>query len=190
MAQRRLPQARRAAKVGGVKFPFPALLLLLAVLTLGACQEETPASAAPAQRAPASTWFPLTVGGQAIQAQFAVERSEQSHGLMDRDAMGQQQGMLFVFAAPQRMSFWMRRTRIPLDIGYFTADGVLREIYPMEPYDETAVPSARSDLQFALEMNQGWYAAHGVKPGDTLDMAQVKSALEARGYDPARLGLE
>ncbi len=178
-----------ADKVCPVKLPFPALLLLLAVFALGACQEETTAPAT-ADRAAASTWFPLTVGDREILAQFAVERREQQHGLMERNALGNEQGMLFVFSAPQPMSFWMRRTRIPLDIGYFTPDGVLREVYAMEPYDETAVPSARDDLQYALEMNQGWFAAHGVKPGDRLDMAQVKAALEARGFDPQQMGIE
>ncbi|QYY35975.1 DUF192 domain-containing protein [Ruficoccus sp. ZRK36] len=168
----------------------PILLIVLAALTLGACQEDTTQpSANLSQPSPVSTWYPLTLDDQIIQAQFAVDRREQSHGLMDRDSLGQNNGMLFVFPETQRMSFWMRRTRIPLDIGYFTPDGVLREVYQMQPYDETAVPSIRSDLQFALEMNQGWFAAHGVKPGDKLDMNQVKEALRDRGYTPAKLGL-
>ena len=165
--------------------------MLLAALVLGACQEETTdRSSALSQPSPASTRYPLSVGGQDLQAELAIERSEQQHGLMDRDTLGADRGMLFVFSEPQKMSFWMRRTRIPLDIGYFTPDGVLREVYAMEPYDESAVPSVRRDLQLALEMNQGWYAAHGVKPGDKLDMSQVKDALRDRGYDPAKLGLE
>ncbi|MBC2593966.1 DUF192 domain-containing protein [Ruficoccus amylovorans] len=168
----------------------PVFALLLALFTLAACRDEATTAATASVREPATTWFPLTVGEKAVEAQFAVERREQQHGLMDRDSLGQNQGMLFVFDEPQHMSFWMRRTRLALDIGYFTPDGVLREIYAMEPYDETSVPSVREDLQFALEMNQGWYATHGVKPGARLDMIQVKAALKNRGYDPSQLGLE
>ena len=96
-------------------------------------------------------------------------------------AMPEDEGMLFVFPAPQRMSFYMRNTRIPLDIGYFTADGTLQEVHPMHPFVEDPVLSNHPSIQFALEMNQGWYARQGVRPGATLDLAAVRAALTARG---------
>jgi hypothetical protein len=100
--------------------------------------------------------------------------------------MPESEGMLFVWAEPKQMSFYMRNTRLPLDIGFFDAQGVLREIYPMYQGIEDSVQSRASNLQLALEMNQGWYAAHQVKPGARIDLAAVREALRQRGYDPAK----
>lgn len=113
---------------------------------------------------------------------LAVLDHERNRGLMHVPAMPEDEGMLFVFRAPQRMSFYMRNTRIPLDIGYFTADGTLQEVYPMYPYVEDAVLSNTSDMQLALEMNQGWYARHGVKPGARIDVHALEAALRERGF--------
>ena len=114
--------------------------------------------------------FPILSFGHAeVAVELAIDPATQAKGLMYRDSLPENQGMLFVFDRPKQMSFWMRNTHIPLDIGYFTADGVLREIYPLYPRDETSRRSIRSDLLFALEVNQGWYEKRGVKPGDKFD---------------------
>jgi uncharacterized membrane protein (UPF0127 family) len=83
----------------------------------------------------------------------------------------------------------MRNTLIPLDIGFFDAKGVLREVRAMNPLDESPVTSFASDIQFAVEMNQGWYRANGVKPGAKLDMEALRAALVARGFDPRATGV-
>ena len=111
----------------------------------------------------------LSFGHAEVAVEFAIDPATQAKGLMYRNSLPENQGMLFVFDRPKQMSFWMRNTHIPLDIGYFTADGILREIYPLYPHDETSRRSIRSDLLFALEVNQGWYKKYGVKPGDKFD---------------------
>lgn len=131
-------------------------------------------------------WFPLTVGGKALRVQIAVLNAEQQRGLMGRRDLGEDEGMVFVYPAPQQMSFWMRNTPTPLDIGFFTPDGKLGEVYPMYPYDETGVRSVGMDYTLALEMNQGWFAKNGIKPGAKLDLAQMAAALRARGFRPER----
>ena len=83
--------------------------------------------------------------------------------------------VVFIFDRPKQMSFWMRNTHIPLDIGFLTKDGVLREVYPLYPFDETSRKSIRSDLLYALEVNQGWFDRHGVKPGDSFDLAKIEN---------------
>ncbi len=60
----------------------------------------------------------------------------------------------------------------------------------MIPHDERSVRSRAADLQFAIEMNQNWYRDRGVKPGAKLDLAALKAALEARGFEPRRFGLQ
>jgi uncharacterized membrane protein (UPF0127 family) len=98
--------------------------------------------------------------------------------------------MAFIYARPTQVSFWMRNTPLPLDIGYFTAAGELIEIYPLHPHDETPVPSRSNVVQFALEMNQGWFQRNGVRPGAKLDMKALAAALRERGLDPTRVGLQ
>ncbi|MFZ5493786.1 MAG: DUF192 domain-containing protein [Verrucomicrobiota bacterium] len=161
------------------------LLALAGFALLAACGDEDAKKTATKTIADR---FAIKVGARTVQAQVALLPLETQRGLMHRRSLGNDEGMLFVFDRTQPMSFWMRNTEIPLDIGYFDAGGVLREIYPMYPRDERPVAS-RGRMQFALEMNQGWYRAAGVKPGDRLDLAAVAAAIRARGLKPADFGL-
>ncbi|PTY05004.1 hypothetical protein DB347_18755 [Opitutaceae bacterium EW11] len=110
-------------------------------------------------------------------------------GLMHRRDLKPDDGMVFVFPRPQRMSFYMRNTPTPLSIGYFDSEGVLKEVYPMYPFDETTVNSRSDRIQFCVEMNQGWYEKNGVRTGDKLDVKALAAALKARGQDPVEYGL-
>jgi hypothetical protein len=134
--------------------------------------------------------FPVKIGDRTVQMQIAALPPEMEKGLMFRTAMGPDEGMLFVFTRPQAMGFWMRNTILPLDIGYIDPTGELKEIYPMYPHDEKTVSSRSHNLQFCLEMNQGWYARNGVKPGALLDLKAVAEALKARGLKPEAAGLK
>ncbi len=156
------------------------------VLAVAGCGAKEPAVAAPKTIA---DYFAIRVGDQTVQMQLAVLPVEMEHGLMDRRDLAPDSGMLFVYRSPQQMNFWMHNTPTPLDIGYFTADGELAEIYPMLPFDERTVASRSLELKFALEMNQGWYRDHGVRPGAKLDLKALAAALKARDIDPLRVGL-
>lgn len=134
-------------------------------------------------------WFEIKVGERTVKMQIAARPDEVQRGLMFREALGRDEGMLFVFTRPQQMGFWMRNTKIPLDIGYFDPAGELKEIYPMYPLDEQSVTSRGRNLQYALEMNQNWYREAGVRPGAKLDLGAVAKALRARGLDPTAAGL-
>lgn len=135
------------------------------------------------------TFFPIKVGETPLRVQVVVTLDEQTRGLMGRAALAPDEGMIFVYPMPQQMSFWMRNTSIPLDIGFFREDGTLGEVHPMYPFDETPVRSSALDYTVALEVNQGWFAQHGLKPGAKLDLAQVAAALRARGFAPERYGV-
>lgn len=157
------------------------------MFALVGCGQAQPA--AEAKPKTVADYFPVRIGTRTVQLQFAVTNVEMQRGLMERRDLQPDQGMIFVYNRPQSLSFWMRNTPTPLDIGFFTADGELREIYALHPYDETAVGSRRRDLQFAVEMNQGWFKANDVKPGDKLDLAAIAAALKARGFPPRAFGL-
>lgn len=131
-------------------------------------------------------FFPLKVGEKSLRVQVAVTQDEQQRGLMGRRDLGPDDGMVFIYPMPQQMSFWMRNTPTALDIGFFKEDGTLGEVYALYPFDETPVRSAGADYTLALEVNQGWFAKHGLKPGAKIDLAQLADALRARGFRPER----
>lgn len=156
-------------------------------LSLTACGgSESVKNAAPKS---ADDRFAIKVGDRTVLAQIAALPPELQKGLMFRKTMGEDEGMLFVFTSPQPQGFWMRNTTLPLDIGYFDPAGELKEIYPLYPLDERTVTSRSRDIQFCLEMNQGWFQRHGVKPGAKLDLKAVAEALKARGLKPEAAGL-
>ncbi|MBL4576296.1 MAG: DUF192 domain-containing protein [Opitutaceae bacterium] len=160
----------------------PLLLLsfVLSSFLVTSCKDISSSESEPAT---AKTYFPLQVGSTSLQAQLAIHLHELQQGLMFRTHMDTDHGMLFVFKNPQKQSFYMRNTKIPLHIGYFTSDGTLKEIYLMYPEDETPIKSISSSIQFALEMNKGWFANNQVSPGAKLDLDAVQKAFEARGID-------
>jgi len=111
--------------------------------------------------------LPLCVGGDTLWVEVADDPYERSRGLMFRDTLPENRGMLFVFPYPQRLSFWMKNTRIPLSIAYIDDRWVIREMYDLEPYDERAVVS-KHPAMYALEVPKGWFERHGVRVGDTV----------------------
>jgi len=159
---------------------------MLAAGLLAGCGSEPEETPAPKG---VDEYFPIKVGDRVVRMQLAVRGEEMAKGLMHRRALGRDDGMIFVFPRPQQLSFYMRNTLVPLDIGYFSPDGELKEIYAMHARDERSTVSRGRHLQFALEMNQGWYRENGVAPGAKLDLAALAAALKARGFDPRAAGL-
>ena len=154
---------------------------------LTGCARNKPAAELPAKTV--VDFFDVRVGDGLARIQIAVRENEMQRGLMERRNLGPNDGMLFVYEHPQQMSFWMRNTPTPLDIGFFNSSGVLEEIYPLHPFDETPVRSRSRSLAMALEMNQGWYHANGVKRGAKLDLKAVSAALKSRGFTPGKLAV-
>jgi uncharacterized membrane protein (UPF0127 family) len=110
----------------------------------------------------------LVVGGHNVTAEIADEEHERQKGLMYRKGLGKDAGMLFVYPAVKQHSFWMENTQIPLSIAYIREDASIATIKDMTPFDKTSVPSEAVVL-YALEMTQGWFAAHEVQPGDRVE---------------------
>lgn len=107
----------------------------------------------------------LKIGKAAVQAEVAATPEAREQGLMHREHLCTDCGMLFVFPVAGRYGFWMKNTPLPLAIAFISRDGRIINIAEMQP-DTVDVHYAEGNAQYALEMNGGWFAAHGVKPGD------------------------
>jgi uncharacterized protein len=105
-----------------------------------------------------------------VEVEIADEPAEQERGLMERTELAENAGMLFVFDRELPLAFWMRNTLIPLSIAYIDAEGYIVDIQDMQPLDETSVPSAEP-AQYALEVNQGFFAEHGVEVGNRVELS-------------------
>ncbi len=107
----------------------------------------------------------LTVNGHKIVVEVVTTPEQRAKGLMNRFSLQPDHGMLFVFEAPQPLSFWMRNTFIPLSIAFVDSGGKIVNIEDMKPQDESSHWS-RGFALYAIEMKQGWFAAKGIGPGD------------------------
>ena len=109
----------------------------------------------------------LTAGFHRIEAEVAADQASRMQGLMMRKSMAANQGMLFVFPQAERHCMWMRNTYLPLSVAFLDEQGRILNIEDMQPQTEInhcAVSAAR----FALEMNRGWFAGKGIKPGQRI----------------------
>ena len=107
----------------------------------------------------------MKLGTKTFTLEIANDSAEREKGLMRRDSIPEDHGMIFVFGDEQKLGFYMRNTRIPLDIVYVNAAGVIVSIKQMRPYDTTTV-SSDAPAKWAIELNQGQAAAAGLKVGD------------------------
>ena len=100
-----------------------------------------------------------------VRVELALTAQERSRGLMWRSEMDADAGMLFVFPDTKPRSFWMKNTRIPLDIAFISRDGTIVRIAQMQPFQETRTQSLYP-ATYALEMNLNWFESHDVQEGD------------------------
>jgi uncharacterized protein len=109
----------------------------------------------------------IKAGMHVVTAEVAREPRERAMGLMLRPTMESNSGMLFVFDRADLHCFWMRNTLLPLSIAWLAEDGTIVDIAEMAPKsDQSHCPKAPA--RYALEMNQGWFKAKGIKTGNKL----------------------
>ena len=108
-----------------------------------------------------------------VRVEVADDPYERARGLMYRTALGKDRGMLFVYPDEQDLSFWMKNTLIPLSIAYIDSEGHIVDILDMKPLDDKP-PQYRSSepVQYALEVNQGFFEEKGVKVGDRVNLPE------------------
>ena len=115
----------------------------------------------------------VVLKGERFNVELATSQEEQALGLMFREELAEDTGMLFIFPAEGMRSFWMRNTRIPLDIFYFDADLKLVSVSEnARPCKTRSCPSypSKGPARYVLELNAGKAAELGVEPGDVLEL--------------------
>ncbi len=159
--------------VWGIVFAATAL----AGCDAGDAAQETPPSVLTTEQQEASSGAPrpgnggvvrtheLNVGGVTVIAEIADTPALRERGLMERDSLPENHGMLFVYPDEQQRSFWMRNTPMALDIAFLDRNGTIINIETMRPNDDTSHYS-EGPMMYALEMEAGWFEAHGIEAGD------------------------
>jgi uncharacterized membrane protein (UPF0127 family) len=109
----------------------------------------------------------LTIKSFQIRAEVADRPATRARGLMHRESLPDNHGMLFVFDASSRQCMWMKNTPLPLSVAFIKADGRIANIAQMQPQTET-IHCSTENVLYALEMTQGWFWARAVKPGDAI----------------------
>lgn len=110
----------------------------------------------------------LTIKDIEIDIEVAKTEEERAQGLMYRDAIGENQGMLFIFDKKGIYSFWMKNTKIPLSIAFINDEFLILDIQEMSPNQEEVKYAPNELFLYALEMNQGWFAKNNIKAGDSI----------------------
>ena len=139
-----------------MKAPIPALTLLALAAAL------LPAAAQDAQMN--LPRVKLSAGMHQIDAQVAQTSEQRATGLMFRKEMPQHEGMLFAFEQPSVQCFWMKNTLLPLTAAFVADDGTVVNLADMEP-QTLASHCSDKPVRYVLEMNRGWFARKGIKPG-------------------------
>jgi uncharacterized membrane protein (UPF0127 family) len=150
----------------------PALLLL--ALAAAACAGPPPLPT-------------VTFAGRdaAARVEVAATHEARERGLMFRDLLPPDRGMLFVYPEDRPLGFWMKNCSHPLSAAFMDRDGRVLNIEEMAPGDgvpDDLLPRYRSagDARFVLEMEAGWFKRKGVRPGDRADLAAALLGVEPR----------
>ena len=122
------------------------------------------ATIANAQGQPPLPTVQLQAGLYLIKAEVAANYGTRMQGLMQREKMGANEGMLFVFPDRDKQCMWMKNTLLPLSVAFIDDNGTILNVEDMQPQTENSHCSIKP-VRYALEMNQGWFKAKNIKPG-------------------------
>jgi uncharacterized membrane protein (UPF0127 family) len=148
----------------GNRIPTPVLFCLIAACLIPLHGLAIAADPSTSTKPP--SFKKIIVGKTPLHVEVVDTLEKQERGLMFRQSMPENEGMLFVYKEPQEMSFWMRNTFIPLDIVFVGADGIILNIHQARPLDESVLYPSAGSAKYVIETNQGWFSRHGIRPGD------------------------
>ena len=110
----------------------------------------------------------IKVAGAPLKVERVSDEESIKKGLMFRNKLDPDSGMLFVFSEPAQRSFWMKNTTIPLSIAYVDGENKILNIEDMTPHDMNGV-SSQGKAKCAIETNKGWFKSKGIKAGDYVE---------------------
>ena len=109
----------------------------------------------------------IEIGTKKLIAEIAETDEEQNEGLMNRQALEKDNGMLFIFEESSTPCFWMKDTQIPLSIAFISKTNTIVKIVDMQPLSLTEHCSGQP-IVLALEVNKGWFEQNNIKVGDKI----------------------
>jgi uncharacterized protein len=135
------------------------------------------------RRMPEANYY-VTIQGKIAKVEIAADDASRIRGLMYRESLPPDTGMLFIFPDEAVRNFWMKNTSVPLSIAYISGQGTIVNIKDMTPFSTDTVTSA-APAKYALEMIQGWFDKNGIKSGQTVTMSPgiEKDYLENREHE-------
>lgn len=114
----------------------------------------------------------LELAGRTVTVELAYTQQAITNGLMERTHLNPDAGMLFVFQETRPRLFWMRNTRIPLDIVFLEEDGTIINVAEAEPLVERPGFASQRPARYVLELARGWCRAAGVEPGQRVTIPE------------------
>ncbi|MBI4232658.1 DUF192 domain-containing protein [Candidatus Peregrinibacteria bacterium] len=114
--------------------------------------------------------YTVKIKDESINVELAITDTARRQGLKFRKQLNKDEGMLFIYRSSKAHKFWMQDTVVPLSLAYIKSDWTISSIHDLKPFDETEVPSIEP-TQFVLEVAQGWFSQHDIKPGDKVSFS-------------------
>lgn len=147
---------------------------LVGLLVALGCRPSSSAAPAPASApgAPARVLVDAAAGTVAVRVEVARTPEAQRRGLMFRQKLDPDAGMIFVFDREEPHAFWMENTLVPLDMLFVSADGRVAAIVERAPLDRASNDGGVAS-RYVLEVNRGWSRTHGVHVGDRVRFENV-----------------
>jgi uncharacterized membrane protein (UPF0127 family) len=154
--------------------PGRLLPLLLAAGLLAACGGGSgPESPTASPASGATITFENTEGREVrLSVEIASTPEERVRGLMFREELPEDQGMLFVFQGASNSGFWMKGTYVPLSVAFIDAAGTIIDIQDMQPLS-TEIHHAPSPYSFAVEANRGWFGRNHIGAGNRARLPEL-----------------
>ncbi len=144
------------AKPKGIGIALPFILVLISLKAI-ACPLELPVAT-------------ISAKGHALKVELATTPKARVCGLSNRFQLSDNHGMLFIYPTPGLRHFWMKDTHIPLSIAFLDDSGRILSIHQMVPMQTDERYRSLQPVRYALEVNQSWFADHGVGVGDIVEL--------------------
>jgi len=150
-------------------------MLVLTVALWAGCQKSADVVPAPSvddrlptQAQPKLPTIKIYLGAEQLDAELALTPRQESTGMMFRTNIQETDAMLFVFPGPFQAKFWMKNCPESLSAAYIGPDGVIEEIHHLEKNDTNSVEAAADNIQYVLEVKDGWFTRHNIGPGTVI----------------------